>query len=59
MRSGQGNRELPDTLKELVPLTKEGLINDFSPKGRDTEKFFRKKEMAVVKSKQPRWSVNS
>ena len=54
----QGDRELPDTVKKLVSLTKEGLINDFSPKGRDTQKFFRQKEMAMVKSKQSRWPIN-
>lgn len=54
MRYIQGGRELPDTLKKPVSLTKEGLINDFSPNGRDTEKIFRKQEMAMVKSKQPR-----
>lgn len=58
MRWIQGGRELPDTLKKLVSLTEEGLINDFCPKGRDTQKFFRKKEMAMVKSKQPRWPIN-
>ena len=35
MRWIQGDRELPNTLKKPVSLTKEGLINDFSPKGRN------------------------
>ena len=58
MRWIQGDRELPDTLEKPVSLTKEGLINDFSPKGRNTQKFLRKKEMVMVKSKQPRWPIN-
>lgn len=50
--------EFPDTLKNPVSLTKEGLINDFSPKGRDTQEILRKQEMVAVKSKQPRWPMN-
>lgn len=42
MRYIQGGRELPDTLKKPVSLTKEGLINDFSPNRRDTEKNLQK-----------------
>lgn len=58
MRWIQRHGELPETLKKLESPSKKGLINDFSPKGRDTQKFFRKKEMAMVKSKQPRWPIN-
>lgn len=58
MRYIQGGRELPDTLKKLVSLTKEGLINDFSPNRRDPEKIFRKQEMVMAKSKQPRRPIN-
>lgn len=44
MRWMQGDRELPDTLKKLVSQSKRELINDVSPKGRETKKFFRLKE---------------
>lgn len=58
MRWMQGDRALPDALKKLVSRSKRELINDVSPQGRDTQKFFRWEEMAMMKSKQPRWPIN-
>lgn len=58
MRQMQGDRELPDTLEKLVSQSKRELTNDVSPQSRDTQKFFRLKDMAMMKSKQPRWPIN-